>query len=83
MVSKALTYQRLHRLLLGLHFESVPTRPSWRAYRHPGSGAVILLADRGPDQPARPLDLISVRRHLAENGILAEAEFDQYLATSP
>jgi hypothetical protein len=77
MVTDAVTYGQLQRLLIQLKFENVPTRPTWNAYRHAPSGTVIMLAARRPDQPARRPDLASVRRHLADNGILTEAEFDR------
>jgi predicted RNA binding protein YcfA (HicA-like mRNA interferase family) len=80
MAGNEITYGELHRLLLGLGFECVPAKPSWRAYRHSPSGTVVLLAGRRPGHPTRRPDVSSVRRHLAENGILTEAEFDRMLA---
>jgi hypothetical protein len=52
------------------------------AYRHTPSDTLIVLAGRPPDQAARRPDLFSVRRHLADKGILEEAEFDRILAAA-
>jgi len=38
------------------------------------------LANREPDVPARPADLVSVRRHLVDNGVLDQGEFDRLLS---
>ena len=80
MTSERITYGQLHRLLVGLEFEDVPVKQKWKAYRHAPSDTLILLPDRQPNQRARAPELISVRRHLVENGIVNEDEFDQFLA---
>jgi hypothetical protein len=38
------------------------------------------LANREPDVPARPADLVSVRRHLVDNGVLDQREFERLLS---
>jgi hypothetical protein len=41
---------------------------------------MILLANREPDVPARPADLVSVRRHLVDNGVVDQSEFERLLS---
>ena len=41
---------------------------------------MIVLANREPGMPARPADLVSVRRHLVDNGVLDQQEFERLLS---
>ena len=79
MTGKRITYGQLHRLLRELEFVHVPMKRKWKAYRHAKSDTLILLADRQPNQPARDPELISVRRHLVENGIVGADDLDRLL----
>jgi hypothetical protein len=80
MKNKQLTYRQLHCLLIELDFVTVPTTRPWKAYRHPSSETLILLAGRKADDPARGFELLSIRRHLVENGIVNEEDLDPRLA---
>jgi hypothetical protein len=82
MTDATVTFGQLERLLMGLSFESVPGQGPWKIFRHVPSGTTILLADRRLDLPARMPDVVSIRRHLADNGILGEDEFDRCIVSA-
>jgi hypothetical protein len=82
MADKAITHEQLHRLLLDLDFESVPLQRPGRAFRHAGTDTWMVFADRRKDDPARPADLVAVRKQLTERGLLTADEFDRFLAAS-
>ena len=73
------SYGQLVRLLLKLEFVSVQVRPKWKAYRHASSETIILLPDRPENRTARDPEVISIRRHLVENALVHEHDFDQLL----
>lgn len=79
-MDERITYGRLRQLLLGLNFQDVPTTEKWKAYRHEATETVILLADRKSNQFAREPDILSIRRHLADNGIMDEQQFERVIA---
>lgn len=80
MIAKRISYGELYRLLLRLEFVDISNESRWRTYRQNGSDLVILLANREPATPARSADLISVRRHLVDNGLLEKDEFERLLS---
>jgi hypothetical protein len=80
MISSNVSYGRIYQLLAQLHFVDVSGEHRWKAYRRDDTNIVILLANRRPDMPARPADLVSVRRHLVDNGVLDQCEFDRLLS---
>lgn len=80
MIARSVSYGELYQLLAGLHFIDVSSEHRWKAYRLRGTDIMILLANREPDVPARPADLVSVRRHLVDNGVLDQREFERLLS---
>lgn len=80
MTTRSVTYGDLYRLLVQLDFTDVSSECPWKAYRHGATDTVVLLANREPDLPARPADLISVRRHVVDNGIVEQPEFERLLS---
>ncbi|HUG89404.1 MAG TPA: hypothetical protein VML55_01135 [Planctomycetaceae bacterium] len=79
-MSSNVTYGQLYRVLLELGFAEVPHGRRGKAFRSIASDAIILLADRQSAQSARPVDLIAVRRHLVDRGIISDSDFDRFLA---
>ena len=75
-----LTYAVLHKLLTSLGFNPKPVRRSWQAYHHRASDALILLRKRRPTANVSEPDILSIRRHLVEKGLIDENEFDQLLS---
>ncbi len=80
MITRNVSYGELYRLLARLHFVDVSSEHRWEAYRQGDTDIVILLANREPDMPVRPADLVSVRRHLVDNGVLDQREFERLLS---
>lgn len=80
MIASSVSCGRIYQLLAQLRFVDVSNEHRWKAYRRDDSNLVILLANRRPDLPARPADLVSVRRHLVDNGLLDPCEFDRLLS---
>jgi len=80
MIARSVSYGELYQLLAGLDFVNVSDEPRWKAYRHGGTEVMILLANREEAVPARPAYLISVRRHLLDNGVLNQGEFERLLS---
>jgi hypothetical protein len=80
MISRSVSYGELYRLLAQLRFVDVSSESRWKAYRQGGTDIMILLANREPGLPARPADLASVRRHLVDNGVLSQREFERLLS---
>jgi hypothetical protein len=83
MIARSVSYGDIYELLAGLQFVNVSTEQRWREYRQAGREVVILLANRKPELPARPADLISVRRHLIDNGLLDRREFESLMPERP
>src|SRR5947209_20012208 len=52
----------------------------WVWYRHAASGTEILLADKKPDEPARPSEIVSTCVHLLAKGLISQEEIDSLLA---
>ena len=80
MIDRSVSYGELYRLLAELHFVDVSSESRWRAFQQGGTEIVILLANREPDAPARQADLVSVRRHLVDNGVVDQGEFERLLS---
>jgi hypothetical protein len=77
MMTRSITYGDLYRLLAQLDFIDVSGDCPWKAYRHGATDTVVLLANRDPDLPARPADLVSVRRHVVDKGLVDRHEFER------
>jgi hypothetical protein len=80
MNDRAILYRELYQLLTRLDFVEVSRENKWKAFQRRGSEMLILLADREPDTPARVTDLVSVRRHLIESGVIDRGEFERLLS---
>ncbi len=77
---KGISYGELYKLLARLQFINVSSEHRWKAYRQSGTDIMILMANREPDVPAQPADLVSVRRYLVDNGVLDQHEFERLLS---
>ena len=65
-------YKTIIHVLLDLGFIDESVKGSHQAFRHVGSGTVILFSALfAEEELVRQEDLISVRRHLIENGLIA------------
>jgi hypothetical protein len=80
MTDHDVTYGHIYNLLLGLQFVEEPVREHWKAYRHGQTDTLILLVRHKPSLRARETDVVSVRRHLVDNGLIEENEFEDFLA---
>jgi hypothetical protein len=76
MMASQITYGELADVLAQLGFVVTTVEDRWRAYRHADSDTLIILANRDWRSPARNLDLVSIRRHLVDNDLIGENEFD-------
>jgi hypothetical protein len=69
-------------LLLGLGFRREPAESHWQVYRHDVSNTVFVFSAQPPDMPARDIDIVSVRRHLGEKGLVDDRAFGQLLKSA-
>jgi len=77
---KTRKYRELREYLEGLGFIHQFVEGSHRSFTHAKSGTVFLFGGFAiDDAPVRAEDLISVRRHLVDNGIVSEQEFATFL----
>jgi hypothetical protein len=79
MMASQITYRELAEALTRLGFVATTVKDRLRAYRHADSETLIVLPNRPWGSPARDLDLVSVRRHLVENDLIGEDEFETLL----
>ena len=78
----AILYKDLVDLMTSLGFRDESVPGSHRAFRHAGSGTLILFSPLSHDEAiVRDEDLVSVRRHLVEKGLVRIRDFDRFLAT--
>lgn len=80
-MTKSVTYRRLDQLLSALGFARDQHEENCSIYRHGESRALILVAKRAPADSILDADLLSVRRHLVDGGLMGENEFDDFAAT--
>jgi hypothetical protein len=80
MIDKSVSYGEPYQLLAQLHFVDVSSEHRWKAYRQGDTDILILLANRDFDLHARSADVVSVRRHLVDNGVLDQREFERLLS---
>jgi hypothetical protein len=73
-------YSVLKKYLMSLDFVDESVKNSHYAFKHSASGTLILfsLLTRD-DDVVRQEDLVSVRRHLVENGLIKSQEFTRFL----
>jgi hypothetical protein len=76
MRASRISYGELAEVLERLGFVATTVEDRWRAFRHADSDTLIVLANHDRSSPARPLDLVSVRRHLVDKDLIDENEFD-------
>jgi hypothetical protein len=77
-----LKYSTLKKYLINLGFTDESVKGSHLAFRHIVSGTLIPLSElTGDRQAVRQEDLVSVRRHLVENGLTSDEEFSRFLIT--
>jgi hypothetical protein len=79
MTASEITYRELAEFLTRLGFVPTMVEDRWRAYRHADSDTLIVVANHDWTSPARHLDLVSIRRHLVDNDLIGENEFDTLL----
>jgi hypothetical protein len=77
-----ITYAQLDKLLSQLGFVRHQGTPKWVWYEHADSSTEIFLANKKPDEVARPSEVVSARVHLVAKGLISEEEIDAYLAKS-
>jgi hypothetical protein len=79
MMASQITYGELAEVLTRLGFVATSVKDRLRAYRHAESDTLIVLPSYPWGSPARDLDLVSIRRHLVDNDLIGEDEFDSLL----
>jgi hypothetical protein len=67
-------------LLGSLGFVCRPGEGSQLACEHRPSSTLILLPERAGTEAVRPHNLVAVRRHLDENGLMDREAFDLWMA---
>jgi hypothetical protein len=78
-----LKYSLLKQYLMSLDFDDISVKSTYYAFKHIESGTLIVLSLlAGDDDVVRQEDLVSVRRHLVENGLITGREFASFLKTS-
>lgn len=78
-----MTYAALKKYLINLGLIDESVKQSHRAFRHVGSGTLIPFSLLfGDNDTVRQEDLISVRRHLVENGLVSDDEFSHFMRTA-
>lgn len=72
--------RQLQQLLLDLGFEGRESvEPNCLVFEHAESKARILMPANRDEEPAREMDVISIRTHLMRRGHLNEAGFERLL----
>lgn len=74
-------YAVLEKYLISLGFVDESVKNSHHAFRHSASGTLILFSLLTHDDDVRQEDLVSVRRHLVENGLIKSQEFTRLIKT--
>jgi predicted RNA binding protein YcfA (HicA-like mRNA interferase family) len=73
------SFAALEQVLVGLGFtvRKVPGSHTW--FEHPGSNTRILLPPFRQEETVDQGNLVAVRRHLDEKGLMPRARFDELL----
>jgi hypothetical protein len=82
-MAATLTFARLDSYLAGLGFHVKPVEDSHVAYRHPASGAVIVLRPHRASDKVSQSVWVVVRRTLVENGLVEPESLEEWLLKSP
>ena len=73
------TYRQLDQLLVSVGFQpAAANKQGGQIYRHCETETKIVLGKFAPSQMVRGADLVSVRRHLVESGLLDEHTFGEF-----
>jgi hypothetical protein len=77
MKDKKLTFDQLRRVLesLGYHSHEV-LQGKHIVFRNPDQRLFILLPQTMPGGQVRPIDLLSIRKTLVNDGVIADEDFD-------
>ncbi|WP_446880057.1 type II toxin-antitoxin system HicA family toxin [Phormidesmis sp. 146-33] len=78
-MSEDVTFADLEKLLLRLGFICRQTVGTHQVFQHAASSTLIVLPGYKPQELLRPVHLVSVRKILAENGLITSAAFDGFL----
>lgn len=79
-MAKSITYARLREALEGLGYTPHEVNGSYVVFRNPGRHLFITLPVMPPDEVVRPIDALRVRKALANDGVVAEGDFDALFA---
>jgi predicted RNA binding protein YcfA (HicA-like mRNA interferase family) len=79
MKNNAISFATLRRVLKGLGFVETRVPGSHLVFEHPPSGALFLFRLYRPQDKVKPHDLISVRKHLDETGVIERDTLDELL----
>jgi hypothetical protein len=71
-----LPFAALRRILLDLDFEEIVVPGSHIGFKHAPSDSVFMFRPYRPDERVGLADLLSVRRHLDERGLMSAERFD-------
>jgi hypothetical protein len=83
MNAHGVSYARLHELLTRLRFSmTVESTMQIQAFRHCETETLVLLAHKPPQAAVREADLLSLRRHLCDNGLIEPEAFNAWLAAA-
>jgi predicted RNA binding protein YcfA (HicA-like mRNA interferase family) len=75
-MTKALTFAELEKLLLELGFVRQSVQGTHQVFQYPALGTLVVLPGYKSQDWVHPAHLVSVRRVLAENGLMSTTEFD-------
>lgn len=79
-MAEALTNAKLRDLLVKLGFKAKDlSEQKSRAFMHPESGCELVLPENKSADVARPVDIVSIRAHLAYQGHLEDEIFDYFV----
>src|SRR5438874_11758329 len=79
---RALSFGQLLGFLKGRGVTEARTPEGYRVYRHVATDTVFVFASHSDDEPAREADVVGVRRQLTERGLIADQDFQQFLAAA-
>jgi hypothetical protein len=75
-VVKTVTYGQLRKVLANFGYDPEPAGSDRIVFRSPDRHLVIILPTLREQERVRPIDLLRVQKTLANDGVIAEGEFD-------
>ena len=75
-MAKIITFDNLRNVLADLGYELRRAGDGAVVFRNPSRHLLIVLPDMPERDAVRPVDLLSVRKTLANDGVIEEEEFD-------